>query len=105
MGNVHKDTRESSVAQVNENRSKIYTDNVDFASTLVLSGNNFSKMKLFFRFYGAPVISSMNFHGYQRLFICPTIDNFYKKSKLVNIQLYARQLHNVMHAIVNISYI
>ena len=78
----HQFKWESSVAQINQNGSKIFTDNLDFASALVLSGNNFSKMQLFFHFYGAPIISLTTFHAYQRLFICPSIDNFYKKEQV-----------------------
>ena len=82
----HQFKWESSVAQANQKGSKVYADNLDFASAVVLSGNHFSKMRLFFRFYGVTVISLTTFHTYQRLFICPSIDDFYKKEQ---VSLYA----------------
>ena len=73
---------ESSVAQANQNGPKIYTDNLDSASAVVFSGNHFSKMRLFFYFYDVPVISLITLHTYQQLFICPSIDDLYKKEQV-----------------------
>lgn len=63
---------------MNTYKCKSYVDNLDFASAIVLSGNNFTKMKLFCQFLGLPCISKTTFQTYQRLFICPIIDRHYK---------------------------
>lgn len=59
---------------MNTHKCKSYVDNLDFASAIILSGNNFTKVS----FLSLPCKSKATFHAYQRLFICPTIDRFYK---------------------------
>ena len=82
-GNGHTMKWESSPS-VSKDRlnHKSYTDNVNFASAIVLSGSNFAKIKLFCQFLGISCISKTTFHTYQRLFICPTIDRFYKREQV-----------------------
>lgn len=72
-------------ALMNTHKSKSYVDNLDFAAAIILSGNNFAKVKLFCCFLGLPCISKTTFHAYQRLFICPTIEKFYKAEQVSQV--------------------
>ena len=60
----------------------IYLDNLNFASALVLSGNNYRKFMVFARFYGLQIIGATTFHRYQRNIICPAVDKFYKQEQV-----------------------
>ena len=72
--------------------NRIFVDNLYFASAVVLSGNSFSKLELFFRFLNLHIVSSTTFHSYQRLYICPGIDNYFVKEQVrciyFKIQIY-----------------
>ena len=59
-----------------------YLNNLNFASALVLSGNNFRKIMIFARFYGLHIVGVTSFHGYQRNIICPAVDKFYKEEQV-----------------------
>ena len=72
----------SSDFETNAKGHKIYTDNLNFASSIILSGNHYSKIALFCRFMKIAIVSSTTFHAYQRLFICPAIDEFYSKEQV-----------------------
>ena len=51
-----------------DEKGTIYLDNLNFASALVLSGNNYRRVTMF--------------HGYQRNNICPAVDTFYKQEQV-----------------------
>ena len=65
--NGHTYRWESSHSQVNTNGSKTYSDNLDFASAILLSGNNFTKIKSFSQFSGSHTICKTTYHTYQKL--------------------------------------
>ena len=59
----------------------LYLDNLNFASSLILSGNKFHKFMVFAHFYGLYIVEVTIFHGYQRNIICPAVDTFYKRKQ------------------------
>jgi len=61
---------------------RLYLDNLNFASTLILSGNDFRKMMGFASFYGLKIIGVTTFHGYQRNIICPAVEKYYKQAQV-----------------------
>ena len=67
-------------------KGEIYRDNLDFATAVVLSGNHFTKIQQFCRFFNIGVLSRTSFYAYQRLYICPAIDQYFTEQQ-VNIQL------------------
>jgi len=69
-GDGHGFTWTSSDTLANKAGCNVFTDNLDIASAVQLSGNNFAKILLFFRFLNIPVISETTFHSYQRNYIC-----------------------------------
>ena len=56
---------ESSDVVTSKAGGRLYLDNLNFASALILSGNNFCKMMAFASFYGLKIIGVITFHGYQ----------------------------------------
>ena len=64
---------------------RLYLHNLNFASSLILSGNIYCKIMVFARFYGLDIIGVTTFHGYQRNIICYAGDTFYKKRASKNI--------------------
>lgn len=76
--NGHSFRWNSSKSFYNQNNQNIYYDNLDFASAVVLSGNNFHKIEQFFCFLNTKIISASTFFAYQRLYICPAVDRFYQ---------------------------
>lgn len=50
-------------------QKQLHVDNFHFASAIVLSGNNYSKIEQFARFYRLNIISHSVFHGYQHNYI------------------------------------
>lgn len=62
---------------------KLLIDNLHFASAIVLSGNHYSKMEQFARFFHLNILCSASFYGYQRNFICPGVERFYKHSQVL----------------------
>ena len=81
--NGHKFTWESSERLLNQSISRLYQDNLSFASALLLSGNNFTKVELLCKFLGVPIISKSTFHSYQRNYICPAINKHYTTEQLL----------------------
>jgi len=77
-GDGHGFTWTSSDTLASKACCNMFTDNLDIASAVQLSGNNFAKILLFFRFLNIPVISETTFHSYQRNYICTRINNFYQ---------------------------
>lgn len=59
-----------------------FLDSLHFASAVVLSGNNYSKIEQFARFYRLNIVSRSTFHGYQRNYICTGVDKFYKDEQV-----------------------
>ena len=72
----HRFTWASSPILRNVKQSAIYQINLDFASTLLLSGNNFYKIQQFCRFLRVKCVSSSTYFTYQRLCLCPVISEF-----------------------------
>ena len=61
---------------------KLLSDNLRFASALVLSGNNCSKMEQFARVFHLNILCSASFYGYHCNFICPGVERFYKHQQV-----------------------
>lgn len=80
--NGHSFRWDSSKSFYNQNNQNMYYDNLDFASAVILSGNNFHKMEQFFRFLNTKIISTTSFFAYQRLYICSAIDHFYQAEQV-----------------------
>jgi len=55
----------------NANNQKIYLDNLNVASAILLSGNQFGKLSLFCKFLSISFVKRSMFHTYQKLFVCP----------------------------------
>lgn len=77
----------SSEFHTNKNRTKIFDVNLLLASAIVLSGNNFTKIKMLSNFMHLAVISKTTFYSYQRGFICPTVNAFYKQEQVCTIYI------------------
>ena len=56
--------------------------NILFASSLLHSGNNFTKIELMTKFLGLRMISRSSFTVYQRLYLCPGIEKFWAQSEV-----------------------
>ena len=56
---------------------EIYCDNLDFAAAVVLSGNQFTKIQQICQFLNVAVLSHTSYYSYQRLYICPAIDQYF----------------------------
>ena len=78
----HRFNWNSSDTLISQAGGMIYLDNLNFASALVLSGNNYRKIMVFARFYGLHIIEVTTFHGYQHNIICPAVDTFYKQEQV-----------------------
>ena len=75
----------SSPSLMNSVNSTIYKANLAFASAVLLSGNNFYKILQLCRFMGLKCISPSTYFAYQRLCLCPAIQEFYN-SRMVSQQ-------------------
>ena len=95
--NGHTFTWHSSDTQVNKKGSRIFEDNLLVASSIVLSGNNFSKLETFFQFLGLKMLSRTTFHTYQRLFICPGITHFYDTEQVTKSCTSKCDTHNIIN--------
>lgn len=73
---------ESSDVVTSKAGGRLYLDNLNFASSLILSGNNYRKIMVFGRFYGLYIIGVTTFHGYQHNIICHAVDTFYKREQV-----------------------
>ena len=58
-------------------------DNLCLAAAVVLSGNQFSRIKLMFRFADVACLSSTTFHAYRRLYICPVVNDHYLMEQVI----------------------
>ena len=80
--NGHSSVWESSEVVLNQKNKKVYNNNLCFTAAVVLSGNNFNKIKQFCNIIGIKTISKSTFHSYQPLYICPTVAQFYEKQQV-----------------------
>ena len=86
---------ESSDVVTSKAGGRLYLDNLNFASSLILPGYNNRKIMVFARFYGLHIIGVTTFHGYQRNIICHAIDTFYKREQVIHITLYIVSILNI----------
>lgn len=61
----------------NAKQNSVYKVNLDFASALLFSGNNYYKIRQFCSFVGVGCISASTYFAYQRLYLCPVISEYY----------------------------
>lgn len=54
-----------------------YINNFQATAALVLSGNNFLKVSKMAQFLGLPFLSESTFYRFQRLYICPAIEEWW----------------------------
>ena len=59
-----------------------YIDNLEFASALMLSGNNYRKIAIFAKFYNQQIIRQTAFYMCQRNLICHGVDSYYKSEQV-----------------------
>lgn len=78
-----------------QQQKQLHVDNLHFASAIVLSGNNYSKIEQFARFYRLNIISRSVFHGYQRNYICTGVNTYYKREQ-VCILLYNKSVYHII---------
>lgn len=78
----------SSPTMTNANNAVIHECNMTFASSLLLSGNNFYKIHQFCRFLNLKCISPSTFFAYQRLCLCPVIQRFYNRNMVSIVNLF-----------------
>ena len=81
----------------NQSQQKLYKDNLRFASSIVLSGNNLVKIQLFCQFFGIQTISKSTFHAYQQNIICPAIHRFYIMKQVNSLNAINTDLHMCMY--------
>ena len=77
----------SSPVLMNSNNAVIYKGNLVFAAALLLSGNNYYKIRQFCRFMGLRCISPTTYYRYQRLCFSPAIQKYYDKQMVSYIHL------------------
>lgn len=58
---------------------KLRAGNLLLASSILLSGNSFTKVGLLFKFLNLQYFSSTLFYQYQNLYIAPAVDEYWKK--------------------------
>jgi len=66
-------------------KGEIYRDNLDFASAVVLSGNHFAKIQQFCQFLNVATLSRTSYYSYQRLYICPAIDQYFAEQQVTTL--------------------
>ena len=70
-------------------------ENLNLTAAIVLSENQFSKISLMFQFAGLATISSSSFHAYQRLYICPAVNNYFLKDQVhTNVDIHVAIFNN-----------
>ena len=78
----------ASSCQINNNDGdKLHEDNLLFAMGVVLSGNNYSKLKQFCKILEMQTISQNTFQMYQWLYNCPGINKFYWRKQVIIVFL------------------
>jgi len=81
----HVFTWSSSPVIRNANRQTIYKCNLAFASSLLFSGNNYYKIRQFFKFIDVSCIAPSTYFTYQRLCLCLVISDFYDRQMVISI--------------------
>lgn len=76
----------SSPTHKNAENHGIPAINLLFASSVLLSGNNFEKVNLLTDQLGLKTISSTTYHLYQRMYMCPGIESFYTQMQLAVLE-------------------
>ena len=61
--------------------SNVKAGNLVLASSLLLSGNSFTKVGLMFKFCNLQYCSKSLFYQYQSLYIAPTVNEFWEHQK------------------------
>lgn len=93
----------SSPTLTNANQQSIYKINMEFASAVLFSGNNYYKIRQFCRFMGMDVVSPSTFFTYQRLCLCPVISDYYNR-KMVRLSIPILMLLYVVYVGVYMSW-
>ena len=78
----HRFEWQSSDCHINEKHVKLFENNLRLVSAIVVSGNSFNKIDLLFKFLSLANVSRTTFYNYQRHYICPAIDKFYRKEQV-----------------------
>lgn len=73
---------QSSDTVANQTHATMFADNLHFSTAVVLSGNNYHKIKMFADIFGLCIPCSSAFHAYQRHYICPGVNDFYLKEQV-----------------------
>jgi len=77
--NGHISVWDSSEVVSNKKNRSLHNNNLCFAAAVVLSGNNFDKIKQFCKIQ---TISKSTFYCYQSSYICPTVEKFFNKEQV-----------------------
>lgn len=56
-----------------EQLKNVYVDNIMVAASLLLSGNNFSKLSLFAKSLELAFLGSSTYHKYQKVYLAPQV--------------------------------
>ena len=75
-----------------EDQRKLHIDNLHFAAAVVLSGNNYSKMELFARFYQLNILCSASFYENQRNYVSLGVDKFTSINRYLVFGFFSKQL-------------
>ena len=78
----HTFTWASSVTICNAGTSEMFRNNLSFATSILLSGNNFYKIQQLCKILNLRCIAPTTYFLYQRLCLCPTIKCFYDQSQV-----------------------
>ena len=65
-----------------QHQKQLHVDNLHFASAIVLSGNNYSKIEQLARIFRLNIISHSVFQGYQCNYICTGVKEYYKREQV-----------------------
>ena len=79
---MHKNAKGDAIAAIN----------LLFASSILLSGNNFEKVEQLMDYTGIQTISSSTFHLYQRLYICTGIEAFFAQEQRAVLESHTNPL-------------
>jgi len=72
----------SSPTICNAGNSEMFKNNLVFAASILLNGNNFYKIQQLCKISQICCISPTTYFLYQRLTVCPTIKQFYEQSQV-----------------------
>ena len=67
-------------------RGGVWLGDLEIASSTVLSGNNFIKIKQFFDFMKIPIVSKRSFYRFQGKYILPTIESEWQRVLNTNLE-------------------